>query len=475
VTLVFLALYLAAVLSIGVFSARRASRDEPSFYLADRSYGPWRGFVALAATTTGGSSTIVCAALIYRGGVSGIWLDLAGSIGLLLLGLFLAGRVRKTGATTLPEIAGRFWGKGARTSAAALVVLAEIAWFALLIEASQTILTPVFGIRQTEALILSAAVFIFYTAVGGQYAVIRTDFVQYGLMVAGILLLGTFFSLPHLRAALLPGSAGHLPPGALSFPTSTSFGWGQIFSWLVLIGLPHLVGGDIYSKLLSCRDESAARRAALGAAASKLLFGASVAAIALALKGRPGLAITDSSQALPRALLEFVPGALASFVVVALLATMQSSADSVLLTASTVSARDLFPGLVSRRFGIGVARALIPVYGILGLLLALEMREIVETLKLGYSVFAAGMILPILFGFFPRLWVPPVDAILAMLLGGATALLSKFWPALALSLDPVLAGTAVNLAILGAAIVRTRLSGRCPGDYLPERERTPAA
>jgi hypothetical protein len=93
------------------------------------------------------------------------------------------------------------------------------------------------------------------------------------------------------------------------------------------------------------------------------------------------------------------------------------------------------------------------------------MREIVETLKLGYSIFAAGMILPILFGFFPALWLPPADAIAAMFAGGAVALVGRFFPGALFHRDPVIVGTAVNLAVLLAAIVRTRAAGRCPGDY----------
>ena len=93
---VLLAVYLLAMLAIGLASRRTASKGEASFYVADRSYGGFRGFVALASTTTGGSSTLVCAALVWRHGLAGIWIDLAGAIGLALLAFGLAGRVRRT-------------------------------------------------------------------------------------------------------------------------------------------------------------------------------------------------------------------------------------------------------------------------------------------------------------------------------------------------------------------------------------------
>lgn len=451
-----LAAYLLAMLAIGIASRRAGSRGEAAFYVADRSYGSFRGFVALASTTTGGSATLVCAALVYRHGLAGIWLDLSGAIGLLLLSLLLAGRVRRTGAMTLPEIAGRFFGPGARAAAGVLVAVAEMVWFALLIEASQSVLTTMTGLPAVPALLVSAAVFIGYTAIGGQYAVIRTDFVQYGLMVAGIVGVGVTASLVAVHGRLDP------PAGALDFPVSATLPWRDVFTWLLLIGLPHLVGGDVYAKLLSCRDERSARRAAAGAAASKLAFGVAVAVIALAAR-QSGIPVAEPARALPSALAAFVPGLLGGFVAVALIATMQSSADSVLLTGASTAVRDVLPAL-GVRAGTAAARALVPAFGAVGLLIALEMREIVETLKLGYSIFAAGMILPILFGFFRRAWVPERYAVAAMIGGGGIALAGRYLPALALHGDPVIAGTAANLAILLAGIARTRLAGRCPGD-----------
>src|SRR4030095_529429 len=77
-TLIALVLYLAAVLAIGFFWRRRAARDEDSFFVADRSLDTFWGFLGLASLTTGGSTTIVLAALVYTHGVAGLWLRPAG-------------------------------------------------------------------------------------------------------------------------------------------------------------------------------------------------------------------------------------------------------------------------------------------------------------------------------------------------------------------------------------------------------------
>jgi SSS family solute:Na+ symporter len=451
--LLVLGLYLAGVLSIGIASRRRAGKDEASYFVADRSLTTFWGFTGMASLTTGGSTTIALAALVYTHGIAGLWLDLAGALGLLALGLFLARRVRREGAVTLPEIVGRYYGATARRAAATLVLISEIVWFALLTEATQVVLTAAFGISPLRAILLSTAVFVAYTSLGGQYAVVRTDLLQYGLMLVGI---------PGIAlVAALSGAKGlsGLPPEVWSFPTAPTFPGRAVFAMLVLVGLPHLVGSDVYLKLLSCRDADTARRSTLLAAASKVLFGLSVAAIALA--ARKALPPMPAGNVLPAAVIGFTPPALSAIVLVALVATMQTSADVVLLSATAVTARDLVPPLSGRPLPLRVARLLPPLYGALGLLTALALdRDVLETLKLGYSIFAAGLILPVLAAFLPgRFSIPAGGAILAMIAGGATAAAGRFAPGLCFGWDPVLVGTAVNAAVLGVSFAARRLSG----------------
>src|SRR6266542_564599 len=222
-TVVLLSLYLAGVLAIGFAWRRRAGRDEASYFVADRSLNTFWGFTGMASLTTGGSTTIALAALVYTHGLVGLWLDLAGALGLLLLGLFLARRVRREGAVTLPEIVGRYYGPGARLVAAMLVLVSEVVWFALLIEATQVVLTGVFGLSPIPAIVGSTAVFILYTSLGGQFAVARTDLLQYGLMVVGVP--GIALACTLARAG---GRLAALPRQVWSFPFSATLHTGDI-------------------------------------------------------------------------------------------------------------------------------------------------------------------------------------------------------------------------------------------------------
>jgi hypothetical protein len=80
-------------------------------------------------------------------------------------------------------------------------------------------------------------------------------------------------------------------------------------------------------------------------------------------------------------------------------------------------------------------------------------------LKLGYSIFAAGIILPVLAALLPgRARVPSRGAIAAMVSGGAVAAAGRLFPDLAFGVDPVLLGTGVNLLILVVSFLFAHVS-----------------
>ena len=436
-----LVLYGAAVLGVGLATARAASRGRDAFLVGDRRFGPLLSWAALSSTTIGGSTTLVLAALVATAGLPGLWLDVAGALGLAALGLFLAGKVRDTGAVTIAEVIGRFYGPGVRRIAAALVVLAEIVWFALLAEATMTVLVAATPWDPTRVLVATAAVFVAYTLLGGQRAVVGTDLLQFALMAAGLV----GIALPLAAASL---SRTGVPPSLLSFPFSTRLGPLDAAALLVLVGLPHLVGSDVWAKLLSARDARVARRAALGAAVSKLVFGAATVTIAVAGIAR---GLGAGPELFPKTVLALAGEGLGPFLLVAMVATMQSSSDSVLLSAAAATVHDLLP----RRFDTpGAARLFVALYGGLGLAVALALPDLIETFRLGYTLFASGLILPTLVAMSPSLRVSRGVAGTAMLTGAAAAMVERF---LGLTgLDPVLLGTGANATILLAGILGRR-------------------
>ena len=395
---------------------RRQRQSESEFFLAGRKLGAWRAGGSLAATVLSGSTFLAGSAFCYGRGLVGIWYNLAGGLCLIALGLTLAGRVRSAGCYTLPELAGQAYGTTVRWAASAVVVAAELAWMALLIRAQAAVVEPFSGIPAEFLTLFITAVLVAYTAIGGQRGVVASDLFQLGLILIGTmtLVLATFGDA---LAAIRLG-----PPARSDFPLAPGFGWMEAISIFALLGLPHWVGSDVYSRLFSARDPAAARWAALLAGSIKCMVAVAIAIFGLAAAHLfPRLDNPDHT--LPLLIRRALPGPLGLLLLLALLAVLMSTASTVLLTGSTVLARDLLGGR-GRSDAVRRARYAMIAMAAAACGIALHFGRILPIVFLGYTLFASGLTLPILASFLPPRWRPSPPAAMAAIAGGAaTALL----------------------------------------------------
>ena len=403
--------YLFIVIIIGLISSRKV-KSEKGFFLADRSIG-WLTLTAtITATTVGGSATIVAGGRIYAQGLPALWYDIGGGLGLIILGLFLANKVRKTGLITLPDITGSFFGDNVRIGSAILIIITEIAWVSLLIQASGLILSVVINVDYTVILLIITIGFILYTIIGGQYAVIYTDFIQFFIMIIGI----CFVAAPLLLWEALP-NLNQLSSISLAFPVNQEIGILTAGSIFFMMFMPHIVGPDIYSKLLSAKDEKTAKKGAIFSGIFKLIFAIGIAIIALsALILHPGL--SNPYLAIPTAVFNLSP-IVSGIILAGFLSVMISSADSCLLSAGTILSVDIF-----KKNNINISRFGILIVGFGAFILAIFLGDILKTLQLAYTVFTAGLTLPIIFGFYrEKTRVTSRGAFWSLLIGGSISIL----------------------------------------------------
>jgi len=411
-TLVIIIAYLIILTIIGILSSKKI-KNPNGFFLADRSVKKFALISTITATTVGASATIVAGGRIYAEGLPALWYDLAGGLGLIVLGIFLAKKVRKTGLFTLPDIAGSIFGKRVRFASSILIIVTEIAWVSLLIQACSLVLSVAipFEIEYTIILVLITFVFILYTVLGGQYAVVYTDIIQFLIMLIGI----CFIAAPLLFMQALP-DLGNLSSTSLAFPVNEKIGLIGAASIFFMMFLPHVVGPDIYSKLLSAKDEKTAKTGAIFSGIFKLIFAIAIAVIALsALVLYPGL--TQPYTAIPIAVFNLSP-LIAGFILAAFVSVMLSSADSCLLSAGTIISVDILKNNNLKISRIGI---LLVGFGALGL--ALYLGNILTTLQLAYTIFTAGLTIPILFGFYKeKTRVSANGALYSLILGGSTSM-----------------------------------------------------
>ncbi|NNM04212.1 MAG: hypothetical protein HKO65_03845, partial [Gemmatimonadetes bacterium] len=208
---------------------------------------------------------------------------------------------------------------------------------------------------------------------------------------------------------------------------SPDFGWYQVLVFYPLIvGMPYLVGPDIYSRVFCARDSDTARKASLLAALGVIPLSFLLATLGLLLFGLyPGL---SPETAFPHALSELAPVGLKGVIVVGVLGAIMSSADTTLISASTILSLNVATPLLGieedRR--LFLTRFFVVVLGAGAWGLASFQQGIISSLLLAYTVFVGGIALPTLGSFWKdRLGITSSGALWAVILGGLTAVLAE--------------------------------------------------
>jgi len=423
--LIIIAVYFLGMIAIGIASRRKA-RGVDDFFVAGRKGSSLLITGSLLATIVGGSATVGMAGLGFTQGLTGAWWLLVGSIGLVVLGLFFAEKVRKFGLYTLPELVGKQYDRRMALAASVLIVIAWLGIIAGQIVASGKILS-VLGIGSPVMwMIVFSAIFVAYTILGGQYAVIRTDTLQTVIIFAGI-----FGGLALLLSRLggLSGLVSSLSPEQFAFPLSSQFGAKELIAFLLLVGLTYVVGPDMYSRLFCAKDGKTARVSVFWTALLIIPF-----AFCITLIGMGASVLfpqISPEQAFPTVINEVFSPLLGGIVLAALLCAVMSSADTCLLTASTILVMDVirpFKPTLSERKILSLSRWGIVVLGLCSLLLALTLKGVINALLFAYTIYTCGLILPVLAGFYKnRLRVTTMGALVAIIGGGSAALISKLF------------------------------------------------
>jgi len=447
--------YFLVIIGVGVWSRKRAGSQD-GFFVANRQGKTPLITGSLLATALGGSATVGMAGLGFQQGLTGAWWLLVGSIGLLVLGFFFARKVRAAALYTLPELVGKQYGSVVGLAASILIVIAWVGVVAGQIVAAGKVLSILGMGSVTSWMVIFSLVVILYAVLGGQFSIIRTDFIQ-----AVILFLGIFIAAGLALSGIggLDGLKASLPSGYFSFPVSPEFSWKMLLSFLILVGATYVVGPDMYTRLFCAKDEGTARRSTFLAAT--LFIPLAFAVVFIGMSAQVLYPQISPEQAFPQLISGVLSPALGGLILAALIAALMSSADTCLLSQGVILTEDILKRLhpsIDERRTVLLTRLSLVGLGLLALALALALKGVIASLLFAYTIFTCGLVVPVIAGFYKeKLKVTWQGAMAAIIGGGAIGLIGKI-PAVDFSLkeDLGLIGFAVSAILLFTVSYLTR-------------------
>lgn len=400
-------LYAALLLALGVLDARHR-HGSLAFFVNDRSSGALHTGFSLAASCIGGSATMGMAGLAWQVGSPAFWWLGSGACGLALLTIFLARKVRESEAYTMPEMVAAWLGPRARTLVSLIIMPAWLAILAAQFTAMGKLTATLTGMPPEWALFAGAAVIVAYSCLGGQASVIRSDMPQCVLLLAGI-----------AAALLWLFSHDSAPLEAMPLQlVNDDFGPDRFTYFMVIMGGSYLVCPMLFGRMLSAGSTKSAVRGAWIAVFMLLAAAAAVAALGVLCRGFVP-ADTRPDDVLAGAM-RLMPTSVGMVLLVALLSAVLSSADSCIITASTVFCNDL---LGSR--DVRLCRLITLVFGAGGLVLSTRGHGILDLLLMANDIYVCGVAVPVFAAMLMKKGsVRQSAAVLAVSVGGAGGLAS---------------------------------------------------
>ncbi|GAA3029505.1 sodium/solute symporter [Streptomyces glomeratus] len=189
------ALVVLATVLVGAFGLR-VSRTTSDFYVASRTVGPRLNAAAISGEYLSAASFLGIAGLVLVQGPGMLWYPVGYTAGYLVLLLFVAAPLRRSGAYTLPDFAeARLASRQVRRLAGGFVV--GVGWLYLLpqLQGAGLTLAVLTGAPEPLGGVLVAVVVVATVAAGGMRSVTFVQAFQYWLKLTALLVPALFLAV----------------------------------------------------------------------------------------------------------------------------------------------------------------------------------------------------------------------------------------------------------------------------------------
>lgn len=393
------ALYMLGMLAVGYFASKK-THTAAEFMVAGRGLPVWICSMTVIATWFGGSTIMGSSGAAYDEGLLGVIADPFGAaLALFLVGMFFARMFRRLKIITVADFMEQRYGRTAAVMITIAQLFSNIMWVGGMLVAFGTIFETLAGVPLIVGIFSGAVVIFIYTSVGGMWAVAMTDFFQMIIILIGLVIL---LVVVLIDVGGWGAIAPQLPEHAFRlFPVEhTSEQWLNYLRMWMIFGIVDISAQTLMQRVAAARDERVAQTSFYIGSLGYLTFGMIPVVLGIiASVTLPNLGTSES--AVPQlALLHLHPLAIAIFVG-AVLAAIMSSADSALLACSSLFAKNILTYVkpdADDKLMLRVARAAIPICGIVALVIALEFQKIFQLVVDSNMLGLAAIIVPFIMG-----------------------------------------------------------------------------
>lgn len=391
---IIIIVYLIAMLAIGFF-AKGQIQTMDDFILGGKRFGRVALIGTIVASMVGSGMTMGAVGTAYNNGSTSTvpWMYFGFSVGLLVMGL-IAPKVRATNARSLAEIMNIKFGKSARLAMACCVTFYAISLVAINIAGLRTVIINCFGFPADKlvlATVVAAGIAIVYTSLGGMYAVVWTDVVQFGIMFLGVFILGPILGISQAGGISVMEETMQAIGKSLTNPfacgVSSSMIGMMLSYFLCSPGDPTMP-----QRALASRDDASAKFSFLVAGSVGFYMGAALIIIGVAVRViMPD--ITDANAVLPMWILAHYPPVVRGFVIAGLIAAIMSSFDSFLILGTTHLMYDIGRSINPKLKDETITKSLPYVtiaFGVIGIIIALYITSLFDFLYMVFSTMGAA-------------------------------------------------------------------------------------